>query len=230
MTLRTLTAFALASLMVAPAASYAQTTVIDEGTFRLSVRGTPVGTETFSIQRSGTGESAAVVARGRVTLDSGDQVRAALQVAGPDLRPSAYMIEVTGPDAESYRGQAAGNRFRATIRTPAGEMMREYLASEGAVVIDEGVAHQYYFLADRIRGDATIALIIPRQSRQVSARVTDAGTEAVEIDGRQVQARRINVQPTGEADRSVWVDSQGRVLRVSIPDQGFLAQRTDLPG
>lgn len=216
----------VATVAAAPAA--AQTTVVDEGSFRLSVRGTPVGTETFAIRRSGTGDAATHIAQGRIVLDSGDQTRALLQVEGPGLRPSAYQIEVTGPEKQSIRGQAAGNRFRATIVSTSGETMREYIASEGAVVLDNGVAHQYYFLAaatDRGR----VPIIIPRQSRQISATVRSAGTESIRVAGSAVSATRIVVEPAGLPPRSVWLDDEGRVLRLEIPDESFVAERTALP-
>ena len=218
-----------ATLLLTTGSAVAQTTVVDEGTFRISVRGTPVGTETFAIRRSGEGSVATTVAQGRVVLDSGDQVRSLLRFEGPALRPTAYQIEVVGPETQSISGQAAGNRFRATIVSTAGEQMREYLASEGAVVLDDGVAHQYYFLVSATGGNGSVPIIIPRQSRQVTARVTDLGAEEVTISGRTVEGRRLRVEPQGLPARLVWVDTQGRVLRLQIPDQAFLAERTALP-
>jgi hypothetical protein len=207
----------------------AQTTVIDEGTFRLSVRGTPVGTETFTIRRSGSGANTTTVAQGRVVLDTGEQTRALLQVEGPGLRPSAYQIEVSAPERQSISGQATGNRFRATIVSTAGEQMREYLASDGAVVLDDGVAHQHYFLIAGLEGDDRVPIIIPRQSRQISATVSAEGTEQIQVAGQQVSARRYSIQPAGTPARTVWVDDQDRVLRVRIPDEAYVAERSSLP-
>ena len=223
--------FAVAAIAAAVAAApaAAQTEVVDEGTFRLSVRGTPVGTETFTIRRTGSGDAAAYVAQGRLVLDSGEQTRALLQLEGPALRPSAYQIEVTGPEKQSIRGQAAGNRFRAQIVSTAGEMMREYIASDGAVVLDEGIAHQYYFLVPAAEGQTQVPVILPRESRQVSARVRAAGTETITIAGQSVQAQRLEIEPAGVSARTIWVDSQGRVLRLSIPAESYRADRTTLP-
>ncbi|HUE76715.1 MAG TPA: hypothetical protein VMM83_02135 [Longimicrobiales bacterium] len=216
-------------LVAAAAPAAAQTTVIDEGSFRLSIKGTPIGTETFAIRRTGTGDAATLIAQGRIVLDTGEQTRALLQVEGPGLRPSAYQIEVTGPETQSIRGQAAGNRFRATIVSTAGETMREYLASEGAVVLDDGVAHQHYFLAEAAGDGGAVPIIIPRQSRQVSASVTNAGSDNIRVGGGTVAARRLEIEPAGLPLRIVWVDSQGRVLRLEIPDNDFVAERTALP-
>lgn len=222
-------ALAFATLGLTAAGVDAQTVTVDEGTFRLSVRGTPVGTETFAIRRNGEGPGATVVAQGRVVLDSGDQTRSLLQFEGPGLRATAYQIEVTGPEKQSISGQAAGSRFRATIVSTAGEQMREYLASEGAVVLDDGIAHQHYFLVSSTGGSGSVPIIIPRQSRQVTARVSDLGTESITVAGRNVQARRLRVEPQGLAPRFLWVDPQDRVLRLSIPDDDYLAERTALP-
>jgi hypothetical protein len=222
-------AIALAATFGGAATLAAQTTVIDHGTFRLSVRGAPVGTETFTIRQSGTGAAATIVAQGRITLDTGDQTRALLQVDGPGLRPAAYQVEATGPDRLTVRGQAAGNRFRAQVVSATGETMREYLIGEGAIVLDDGVAHHHYFIATMTPGAAPVPVIVPRQNRQVTATLRDAGRETIDVGGQRVSARRLSFEPSGLPARTLWVDGEGRVLRLSIPDHGYLAERTAIP-
>jgi hypothetical protein len=227
---RTAPVLALALMLGAAANAPAQTTVLDEGTFRLSVRGTPVGTETFTIRQTGTGAGATTVAQGRVALDTGAQTRALLQVEGPGLRPAAYQIEATGIDARTIRGQVAGNRFRAQIVSSTGETMREYLISEGAIILDDAVAHHHHFIAARESGGGPVPIIVPGQNRQVTGTISEQGRETIDIAGQRVNARRILFQPNGLAARTLWVDDQGRVLRLSIPDHGYLAERAALPG
>ncbi len=219
----------LATLAASALTAQAQTSVIDEGTFRLSVRGTTVGTETFTIRRSGSGANATTVAQGRIVLETGQQTQAVLELQGASLRPAAYQIEVRGDDRQNITGRAAGNRFRATIVSSSGEQMREYLVSENAVILDDGVAHQHYFVAAAAGSDARVPIIVPRQNRQVTARVQSHGAETIQVAGRQVQARRITIQIPGTDTRTVWVDSQNRVLQLRIPDQDLLAERTALP-
>lgn len=225
---------ALAFLAAAlPAAASAQTSTLDEGTFRLLVGGREVGTETFTIRQSGSGERAVVIAQGRVVLDGAagaEQVTSSLQLSGATLQPAAYDLQVEGGSTERIAGRVVGGRFSARIVRPAGEQMREYLVSDGAVIADEGVAHQYYFLAQRVGTEGgRVPLVIPRTSRQVWAQVTVHGNESVEVGGRTVQARRLEVAPQGGAAAQVWVDSSGRVLRVSIPSSDYVAERTALP-
>jgi hypothetical protein len=215
------------------ASTATQTVTLDEGSFRLFLGGSEVGTETFTVRQNGTGASAVIIAQGRTVLTGargGEEVTASLEVGGTTLRPAAYQVTVQGAEPQRIAGRVVGGRFSARIVSPAGEAMREYLAGEGAIVVDEGVAHHYYFLARRLDGAAvSVPLIIPRQNRQVSAQVTPRGEETIAVDGRNVQARRFNVAPAGLPVRHLWVDAQGRVLRVDIPDTGFRAVRAALP-
>ena len=230
--MRTKLSFAiLAGLAAAPL--QAQTVTLDEGSFRISVAGREVGTEVFSIRQNGNGQNAVIIAVGRVVLDSDkgpQQLSSELQVAGGSLRPAAYEVRVQGVDAEQIKGRVVGGRFSAQIVSPAGEQMREYLAGDGAVVSDEGVAHQYYFLARRADGkSARIPLIIPRLNRQVIAQVTFGGSDKIAIAGRSYDAQKYTVAAAGTPTREVWVDAEGRVLRLEIADRKLTAQRVAAP-
>lgn len=221
----------LAVLMaVAPRPAAAQTLLLDEGTFVIRSEGRDIGQETFTIRRSGTDASSVVTAQGRVTLTSAGDIRTSLETAGPALRPAAYQIAIEGDAPQRIAGRVAGGRFSARIVSPEGEMMREYLAGDGAVIIDDGVAHQHYFIARRIdEAPFTIPVIIPRQSRQASASVSAPVTERVSIAGQSVSARRFSVELTGGDARTVWIDGAGRVLRLEVPAQGLTVERTALP-
>lgn len=214
-----------------PAQADAQTVTLDEGVFRVFVGGREAGTERFSIRQTGTGASAIVIAQGRIVLEAGGQELATdLQASGPALRPTAYQVQVRGQQSQRIAARLVGGRFSATIVSPAGEMMREYLASDGAVILDEDVAHQHYFLARRVNGGASrLSVIIPRENRQLSAEVTTAGSEAIEIGGQRVQARHLVVRLAGGPERHLWVDDQARVLRLEVPARSYRAERTALP-
>jgi hypothetical protein len=211
----------------------AQTVSLDEGAYRISVGGKEVGTETFSIRQNGTGESAVIIAVGRVVLDADkgpQEVNSELQLAGRTLRPAAYEVRVQGAGAERITGRVVGSRFSAQIVSSAGESMREYLAGDGAIVADDGVAHHYYFLAQRLdNGAGRIPVIIPRQNRQVTAQVTVAGTEHLTIGGTSLEARKLVIVPAGSPERDVWIDARGRVLKLEIPSSGFVALRQEAP-
>jgi hypothetical protein len=63
----------------------------------------------------------------------------------------------------------------------------------------------------------------------VDARVQDQGAEAIRIGGRQLQARRFSVTIESLDPRTVWVDDRSRVLRIRVPAQDLVAERTSLP-
>jgi hypothetical protein len=223
----------LAGLLIAGAPLAAQTETLDEGTYRILIGGQEVGMETFSIRRTGSGASAVVLAKGRVVVDANKgntQINATVQLSGPSLRPAAYEMEVRGGEAQGIRATVRGSRVSARIVSPAGENMREYLVSDGAVLIDEGVAHQYYFLARQVGTTSTsVPIVMPRQSKQVAASVTYRGEESVAVGGGNVTARHIVVQPAGSAAVDVWADAEGRILKISIPSRNYVAVRTALP-
>ncbi|HEX6560023.1 MAG TPA: hypothetical protein VF021_11190 [Longimicrobiales bacterium] len=212
---------------------HSQTVTLDEGAYRISVGGKEVGTETFSIRQNGSGDGSVIIAVGRVVLDAerGQQeVSSELQVAGRSLRPAAYEVRVQGAGAQRITGRVVGGRFSAQIVSSAGESMREYLAGDGAVLADDGVAHHYYFLARRVQGgSARVPVIIPRQNRQVIAQVTAAGSESLTVGGKTLAARKLSITPAGTPERLVWVDTEGRVLRLEIPSSGFVAARVEAP-
>lgn len=231
--MRTQSWLVLALALAGGSAAHAQTVTLDEGSFRISVDGREVGTEVFSIRQNGSGQNAVIIAVGRVVLD-GDkgpqELNSELQVAGGTLRPAAYEVRVQGADAEQIKGRVMGGRFSAQIVSPAGEMMREYLAGDGAVVADEGVAHQYYFLARRAGGQsARIPMIIPRLNRQVVAQVTHSGADRIAIAGRAYEAQKYTIAAAGNPSREVWVDAEGRVLRLEIAARKYVAQRVAAP-
>jgi hypothetical protein len=218
--------------LVVPAPAAAQTVQVDEGTFRLLVGGREVGVETFSIRRNGEGADAVVIAQGRVVLNDngGSEVIANVQVAGAGLRPVAYDLELRGADARRIRGSVTGSRASARTLSPTGETMREYLVTDGAVILDEGVAHHYYFMAQRAATGATrTPIMVPRESRQLVVTMAMGGEESVSAGGTTTRARRLTVELAGGDTRHVWIDAQGRVLRVEIPGRNYTAVRTTLP-
>jgi hypothetical protein len=209
----------------------AQTGAEDEGTFEILVNDRPVGTEQFSIRQVGVGTNAEFVATGRVQvlLPSGSlDLTPSLRSRGLQADPVVYEVTVGGDAPRRIVGNVGSGRFTAKIMTPSGEQLREYVASSGATILDEGVAHHYYFVARRTR-NGRIPILIPRENRQVMAQISDRGEETLTIAGARVTLYHLVVAPEGGEERHVWVDALGRVIRVSIPDRNYLAVRTEVP-
>lgn len=226
------TGTALALLALTAGAGSAQAT-LDEGTFRHIVGGREVATETFSIKETGSGQDAVVIATGRIVYREGPrrELTSQLQVSGPGRRPTAYDILVSGDEEQRIRATSSGSRFSARIVTGDGERVREYLVSQGAVVADAAIAHHHYFVAARVaNGSATrVPIIAPLDGRQLFANVSIGPAEEISIAGTTVSARPIRMTIEGGDPRQVWIDDQGRILRVAIPARDFLADRMEIP-
>jgi hypothetical protein len=218
-----------ATLWAAPPVR-AQTT-IDDGTFRLVVDGREVGTERFAIQLRGSGPTAETTATGSVTLDSaaGEDVTTTVSFAGLDLRPAQYTISVGGEGGDRLSGRVSGRRVSARIVSTAGENVREYLVSEGAIIIDDAVAHQHYFLARRVRaGETRIPVIVPRDASQAWVDVEILAAETLTVAGTPVECRKLRL--TGaNGTRILWTDDADRIIRFEIPERSFVAERTAVP-
>jgi len=226
-----LVAFALTAAAPSSPGLAAQS-VVDEGVFLVSRGGEAVGTEQFAIRRTSTGGDGRLIATAEIELElsSGSRrVSSALEVSQRDLRVSAYQVKVSGDAPAEIYMTLSGRRFQAKVVTSDGEQFREYRATAGAVILEEGIAHHFHFLAARVGGgESRVPVISPRAGGQRSARVSREDTERIQIAGQSVQARHLRVEMDGSR-HDVWVDDQGRVLRVMDPESGYRAERRDLP-
>lgn len=219
-----LSTLAAAPLLAAPAAAQ---TGGDQGTFTVFVEDRQVGTEEFTIVQNG-GD---LLATGRLRLGLPDgtlELDTRLRARGIGADPVEYQATVGGSAPSRTIGTVGGGKFSAKIVTPSGEQLREYVASNGAVVLDQGVAHHYYFLAQRTH-QGRVPVIVPRENRQVIATVTSRGEERTRVGGAEATLFHLVVQPQGGDEHHVWVDALNRVIRVEIPARAWRAERTQIP-
>lgn len=219
----------LTPFMAFPGASLApgQGRIIDEGSFIVTKAGTAARTENFKITR---GENGLITATGQslagservtssLTADTlGTPVRYELMVKEGNTKPSLTVVAV-----------ARAGRLSASTSNPRGdETMREYpLAPGNTVILDSGLLHQLFFLPlGRRLGTAQV--IEPRNSHAGMVTLSANGLEPVDVGGRSVTATHYSLV-NGPVRTEFWVDAAGRLLRASIPSQGLLASREELP-
>lgn len=230
MTLR-LPLLLLATCALIPVPTLAQSVVVDEGTFAVTVGGVHAGTETFAIRRSGLGNEGTVLAHGVVTLvleGQSREVRPILVAIPTDGTTTEYEVRVSGAVEMEGGLRLAGNRYVSKFRSPAGEEEREFLARPATRVLDVMVAHQYYFLRG-VREGSTASIIEPRTRRAIDLAASAWEDEEIRLGQNRVPARRVTFGQGNDA-RTVWYDAQGRVLRVAIPALGYVAERQDVVG
>ena len=216
-----------------PSGATAQVLVVDEGSFTITRNGARTGRETFSIRRTGTAAGDAYVANGTVDLD-GRRLVPALQTDA-DLGPMKYQLEIRKGDdvLERLKGISGRGRFSTQVRTAKGESTREFIASDNAVLLDDDVFSQYYFIAQRAlklgAAGGAIPVVVPQRAAQEVLHAAWSPDETIVIAGRPVKGRHLVLTEPGGAVQNVWMDSAGRVLKVSIDARGLVIQRDDLP-
>lgn len=223
----------LAVTALQPHVADAQSVVVDRGTFLLSRDGSAVGTEDFTIRRSGTERQPRLILTAEATIRTPTGERrtsSALEASGIERRITAYQIKESGERTLDVYLSLSGRRFQARVVTPQGEQLREYLAEPSVVILEEEMAHLYYLVAARFRdGSTAVPAVSPRSGTRRRLRIEDAGTEAVRIAERNIPARRLVVQDGDGAARDLWIDERGRVLRLVDRATGLRAERRDPP-
>jgi len=226
--MKPLTLAALAATVAVNSVS-SQVATLDEGSFTITVNGERVGREDFRIRTTAGSAGPEVVATASVFYGSR---RVLPQMRGDSAGvPFGYVVEVKeGPTVtERVDGGVGRGRVSAHVKNSRGESANEFVVSQGALVIDDDVFHQYYFITRRKSPSGPVSVIVPRRNTQVTMRVADAGTEKLTIGGSTLDARRFTVSDPGGADREVWADASGRLLKVAIPSKGIMALRDDPP-
>ncbi len=216
-------------LAAGPAAP--QSVMVDEGTFAVTINGKKAGTETFSIQQAGAGEQGTVIAHAVVSLNlpgGAIEVRPLLEASSLEGTVSKYQVKVSGALPMELRLTLSGNRYVSVMRSRAGEEEREFLARPATRILEEDVAHQYYFLRNLGQGDHSY-VIVPRERRQLDLVASAPVDVTLHLNQTTVPARKVTFS-SGDDHRTVWFDRQGRVLRVEVPSRGYVAERQDLVG
>ncbi len=223
---------AAALLLCAPAAR-AQVVAVDEGSFAVSRGGATVGREEFRIVRQPAGRGAAFVARSVAGYGT-RRVMPALQAAA-DGEPVRYQMDVRGAGAGADERVAveAGTSGHFAMQTQRGtrEGAREFVLPRGTMVVDDEAYHQLYFVARQaLAGATSVSVLVPRTDAQLTVAVTRVDAEPVTIAGRAIPATHFALADARAGwRRELWVDTEGRVLRVVVPGLAIDAVREDAP-
>jgi hypothetical protein len=217
-----------ALLTAGPLATAAQgVRVLDKGTFTITINGVRAGREDFTISSTPGGDGAEFLSHARVSM--GDRRLNPKLMTDSAGRPSRYEIDVRASGGgERWMGSIVRGRVAAKMETVSGIKEREYLAADGALLLDDEVYHQYYFVA--LRADrVTVPVVIPRRNVQLILRASPPAADKVTIGQVTLEARRVVLTEPGGVTREVWTDATGRLLKVSIPSKGIVALRDDPP-
>jgi hypothetical protein len=206
----------------------AQVRTVDQGSFTITMNNQRIGREDFSIIEDASTGTPSYAARATVEYrDRGLRLQPSMtaNAAGASTR---YELTVRGGPIQRWTGQIDRNRVSALVFTERGQAAKEFVVSVGAMVLDDDVFHQYYFLAKRA-GEGTVPVIVPQRNLHTNVTVARQGSERIDLGMNQVEAQKLAVSDASGGTREVWVDAQGRVLKVAIPSRGIVATRDEAP-
>jgi hypothetical protein len=217
-----------AAVSAAPRAAAAQESLVDEGTLVISRNGAPVGREAYRVVRAAAGGGQAYRATAIISFDS---LRIALRLTTDSAGgPLTYEAEVrTGTVLAAHvDGSGRPGRFSALTKTPHGEAARDYVVGPNPLLLDDDAFDPYFFAAlPPLR--AQFSIVNPRAGSQATFRFEERGQETIRVGRGAASARHFALITRSGASRDIWVDAQGRLLRVAIPALGLVAQRDELP-
>lgn len=206
-----------------------QVTVVDDGSFTITRAGERVGREDFSIRHVPTTQGAyETLTRGVVVAGAH---RTTVEVSADSLgRPVRFQSRSTidGLSGASYRAEISGRRYSARAVREEGESARELMLPPGALIVEDGVLHLLQFVV--ARGAGRVMVVVPARGVVIGLSVEEGGADRVAIALAAIDARRFVVREDADGVvREVWVDREGRVLKVAIPAQRLVAVRDEAP-
>lgn len=209
----------------------AETREVDSGRFHVYRGGERTATEVFAIRREGSSlRSAARLMTGSDTTLLADRIVEARLQTDAEGQPELFELRVQRGSGPSLVGVRSGSRFRVRTRSSAGERWREYLLRSNFVILPAGFVHFHHFLFGRNGGGAageTLTALLPADGTEHTVRFHGRAPDTVRAAGRPTAATRWEVTVGGER-RLVWRSGDGRILRVEIPADDWVARR--VPG
>jgi hypothetical protein len=203
---------------------------LDQGVFVIARDGNEIGREEFAIRPVAGGRGQGGVLAVATVRYRDRELKAALELTG-DHVPVSYQLDVTtaGRLAQRLTGQLGRGRFSVRIVTPSGEVAREFPVPAGAVVLDDDVFDQYYFVPRANGAPEQVSIVRPRQTTLVTAEVRSLGPDTVVVAGHGIAAEHYAVILPGEDRREFWFSPSGDLLKAAIPGRHVTAIRLSLP-
>jgi hypothetical protein len=214
-------------LLLAASPLLAQGRMIDEGTLIVTKNGAPIGREVFRIVR--TPSAGGDLYRATANISVGEQRITPVLSVDASGTPVSYEVGIRSGTKSVLHIKALTRpaRFAVNEQTTSGEASREYVVPKRYAVLDDDIFHHYYFVS---LGGATgaVAVIDPQGHAQAAATLERVGTEQVDIGGKALPSTHYSLV-AGTVRRDFWVDAEGRLLKVSVPDRGIVAVRDEAP-
>jgi hypothetical protein len=212
----------------------APTGVIDQGVLVVRRDSLEVARETFHLLERRPGDPASgwlLKASARWAGLSGyATVLAPVVELAPDSSPVALAYDVSANGKSQHiTGEPGPGRFTLRYLAPGVERARELATGPLIVIADDSVFSLYLFVAWHVGPAPTrVTAIFPRTTGRVTLTVTDLGVEATTLNRDPATLHHVLIAGGPIGPVHVWLDAQGRLMKVEVPDQALRAER--LPG
>ena len=193
----------------------------------VSRNGVALGRESFRIVRAPAPGGQVYQARSQSALGR-DRITTILGTDSTGA-PVSYDAELSrdGRLVEKARGSGNARRFTVLVQTRNGEASREYVLTNGALLVDDDVIHQFHFVGLALA--SAYDIITPRATGQGRFTLESRGVETIDIGRTRVSSVRYALVEAGGSAREIWLDQRGRLLKVALPDRSLIAVRDDPP-
>jgi len=202
-------------------------------TYRLFLRGTPIGSEQIAVTRTADGWT--IVSSGRLAAPIDVVGRRVLARYTPDWQPLEFAFDgtVRGQN-QTIRTIVEGATAKSEISIDGNPTQKsDTIAADALIILPNSFFGPYEALAARLRTAAPGATIpvyaVPQGSFAI--RVGDSAPEQIQTVSGVVSARRTHITlvlPGPPVDGDLWIDQSGRLVRVSLPAQSVEFVREDI--
>jgi hypothetical protein len=202
-------------------------TALDEGVLVVRIDTAEVARESFRLSQgrlSRGGEGWVLATTIRYDRARPVIVLSPILEVNTDTLPATLQYDVADPRQPArVLGELGRGRFTVRFVARATERAREFPTGQRAVVLDDSVFATYLFAAWLARTEpASLTAIYPRSLRRETVQVQDLGLQSP--PGSDVKLRHFTVTLGPEAVH-VWLDTDGRLMRVHIPSRRLTAER-----
>ncbi|PYO93703.1 MAG: hypothetical protein DMD62_08665 [Gemmatimonadetes bacterium] len=203
---------------------------LDEGVFVVRVDTQEVARESFRLShgRLSRGETGWTLA----TTIRYDRARPVIVLApilevNGDTMPVMLQYDVADPRQPSrILGELGRGRFTVRMVARATERAREFSTGDKAVVLDDSVFALYLFAAWRAAaGPTPLTAIFPRALRRDAVQVQDHGQASTSLNRDPARLRHITVDGGGPETVHLWLDDNGRLMKLEIPSRHLNVER-----
>jgi hypothetical protein len=207
------------------------TGVIDQGVLVVRRDSLEIGRETFHLLERRPGDRTSgwlldASARWTGPVGYATVLAPVLEVA-PDSAPAALAYDVTANGKSQHiTGQPGPGRFTLRYVAPGRERARELASGPRLVVADDSVFSLYLIAAWYARPTpGRVTAIFPRSAGRATLTVTDLGVETTTVNRDPATLRHVLIAGGPMGPVHVWLDAQGRLTKVEVPDQAVRAER-----